>query len=167
MILETISGSTYMGLVAQLPCAICQLRFGVHTTDVEVHHQRSGTGGGRRASDWRTMPLCVEHHRGNTGIHGLGTKAFVREYGFSEQELVMNTWQRLGVSVLQVTSWEDAARDRRVAATAVVRAKDKVRAKAEKKQKAARPKTQWATRALKSGGKLVGGGKLQSRPFGR
>lgn len=161
MILEPMSGATYMGLVAQLPCAICRLCYSTFNFEVEVHHQRSGTGGGRRASDWRTISLCVEHHRGNTGIHGLGTKAFIREYGFSEQELVMDTWQRLGVSVLQVTSWEDAARDRRVAATAVVRPK------AEKKHRAARPKTAWPTRKLKSGGKLVGGGRLQSRAFGR
>jgi hypothetical protein len=32
--------------------------------------------------------LCPEHHRGNTGIHGMGRKAFEREYGVTEEELL-------------------------------------------------------------------------------
>jgi hypothetical protein len=34
------------------------------------------------------MGLCVEHHRGNTGIHGMGTKAFERHYNITQKELL-------------------------------------------------------------------------------
>jgi hypothetical protein len=34
------------------------------------------------------MGLCIEHHRGNTGIHGLGTKAFEKQYEVTQQELL-------------------------------------------------------------------------------
>jgi hypothetical protein len=37
------------------------------------------------------MPACPEHHRGRSGIHGLGTKGFEKCYGFSELELVEET----------------------------------------------------------------------------
>ncbi len=147
-----MTGAYYMGLVARLPCAICRLRFGFFNHGVEVHHQRSGTGAGRRASDWRTIPLCTEHHRGNTGIHGLGTKAFIREYGFSEQELVLDTWQRVGVTVLQVVEWEQALVDRRVSATAVVK-------RAPRAAKPAASKTAWPKRKLQSKN------TLKSRPL--
>jgi hypothetical protein len=58
------SGKRHMGRVAQLPCAVCG------ATPVEVHHIREGQGMAQRASDFLTIPLCVEHHRGKTGIHG-------------------------------------------------------------------------------------------------
>lgn len=77
-----------MGRVAELGCIICLLRLGIPGTPPEVHHIRSGTGGGRRASHLDTLPLCPEHHRGDTGLHGLGTKGFVRYWGITEQELL-------------------------------------------------------------------------------
>ena len=42
----------------------------------------------QRASDWNVIPLCVEHHRGRTGVHGLGTKGFARHHGFDEADLL-------------------------------------------------------------------------------
>lgn len=30
------------------------------------------------------IPLCVEHHRGRFGVHGMGTKAFDAHYGNAE-----------------------------------------------------------------------------------
>jgi hypothetical protein len=53
---------------------------------VELHHLREGGWG---KGDYRTLiPLCVEHHRGGTGVHGLGTKAFPRHHGFSQRDLL-------------------------------------------------------------------------------
>jgi len=72
--------------VAELGCIVCR-RLGYFGTPAEVHHIRSGQGWGR-ASHFHTIPLCPEHHRGNTGVHGLGTKGFVKHYGFTEQELL-------------------------------------------------------------------------------
>jgi len=79
----------YMGRVAQLPCAVCR-RLGFLTYGVEVHHLRAGQGS-KRASDLDTMPLCPEHHRGATGVHGLGTKGFPKHYGFTELDLLEDT----------------------------------------------------------------------------
>lgn len=101
-----MTGSHYMGWVAQLCCALCPI------WPVEVHHRRAGTGGGRRASDFDTIPLCTEHHRGDSGVHGLGTKAFARVYAVSEAELVLRTQARCGVSVDDVLRWQQEARDR-------------------------------------------------------
>jgi len=79
----------HMGRVAQLPCAVCR-RLGFLTYGVEVHHLRAGQGS-KRASDLDTMPLCPEHHRGATGVHGLGTKGFPKHYGFTELDLLQDT----------------------------------------------------------------------------
>jgi hypothetical protein len=43
---------------------------------------------GLRSSDWDVIPLCPEHHRGKTGVHGLGTRGFLRHHGFSEADLL-------------------------------------------------------------------------------
>ena len=79
-----------MGRVASLGCVLC-LRLGYGATPAEVHHIRTGVGAGRRAPDTDTIGLCPEHHRGNTGLHGMGRKAFEREYGITELELVEQT----------------------------------------------------------------------------
>ena len=48
---------------------------------------RGGRGWGK--GDYKTLiPLCTEHHRGNTGVHGLGTKGFEKHYGFTEEDLL-------------------------------------------------------------------------------
>lgn len=77
----------YMNSVAELGCLVCK-RMGYPGTPAELHHPRAGTGAGRRASNWDVIPLCPEHHRGNTGVHGLGTKGFVKHWGFDEQDLL-------------------------------------------------------------------------------
>ena len=77
----------YMSLVAEMGCIVCK-RMGYSGTPAELHHPRAGTGAGRRASDWDVIPLCPEHHRGKTGVHGLGTKGFVKHWGFDEQDLL-------------------------------------------------------------------------------
>ena len=53
-----------MGRVAALGCAVCG------SQPVEVHHVIEGRTGNRRSSDWLTIPLCPECHRGRDGIHG-------------------------------------------------------------------------------------------------
>jgi len=77
----------HMQKVAELGCAVCR-RLGYAGTPAELHHPRRGTGMGQRASHFDVIPLCPEHHRGNTGIHGLGTKGFEKHYGFSEEDLL-------------------------------------------------------------------------------
>ena len=77
--------------LSQMGCLICRKLFGDHEpSEVQLHHLRSGGWG---KGDYETLiPLCYEHHLGDTGIHGLGTKAFEREYGVTQQELL--EWAR-------------------------------------------------------------------------
>ena len=89
-----MTGREYMGKVAELGCCICRM-LGYGATPAHVHHIRTGVGMGRRASDFETIPLCPEHHQGNTGIHGMGRKAFERKYGVTELELLESTRNEL------------------------------------------------------------------------
>jgi hypothetical protein len=36
---------------------------------------------GKKASDENTIPLCVDHHRGEQGIHHIGQKTWESTYG--------------------------------------------------------------------------------------
>lgn len=80
-----------------LGCMCCRMALNVTTPEVELHHLRAGQGWGK--GDWMTlMPLCVEHHRGATGVHGLGTKGFPKHYGFTEQGMLDKALQLLGIT---------------------------------------------------------------------
>ena len=84
----------YMSAIADMGCILCRLlRYGA--TPAEVHHLRTGVGMGKRASHLDAIPLCAEHHRGNSGIHGMGRKAFERHYGLTERELLAKTKAQL------------------------------------------------------------------------
>lgn len=81
--------------IAELGCMVCR-RLGFFKPADEAHHKRGGQGGWGRG-DYRTLiPLCWGHHQGKLGIHGLGTKAFPIEYGFTEQDLLVDVWKLLG-----------------------------------------------------------------------
>jgi hypothetical protein len=77
-----------MEKVAQLGCVVCR-RIGYQPGPVELHHVAEGSG---LRSDWALVPLCDEHHTGGAGLHGMGTKAFIRFYrppGDSEYGLLV------------------------------------------------------------------------------
>jgi len=69
---------------ASIGCIIC-LRLGYGETPAEIHHIRR-FGGKRDLAP--VIPLCPEHHRGKTGVHGLGKKAFADFYGVDEEGLL-------------------------------------------------------------------------------
>lgn len=69
--------------VARIGCILCR-HIGYTDTPAELHHIRRA---GKR-DNAPVIPLCPEHHRGNTGVHGMGRKAFEREYGITEEELL-------------------------------------------------------------------------------
>jgi hypothetical protein len=73
--------------IAELGCALCRHQ-GNEGTPAELHHIRRGNIPRIQAP---VIPLCTEHHRGNTGIHGYGRKRFEREYGLSEEQLLEQT----------------------------------------------------------------------------
>lgn len=84
----TKAEKAHKSAVAALGCMLCK-RLGLGETPAELHHLRTGGWG---KGDYKTLfGLCPEHHRGKTGIHGLGTKAFERHYGVTQQELLENT----------------------------------------------------------------------------
>lgn len=85
----------YKSRVFELGCVVCRMK-GWGATPPHLHHPRTGTGAGRRAHDSEVIPLCPEHHQGNTGLHGMGRKAFERHYGVTELELVARTQQEAG-----------------------------------------------------------------------
>ena len=81
------SSKTHYNKVAELGCCLCHRLYGEHEPGpVELHHLRSGGWG--KGDHMTVMGLCVEHHRGNTGIHGMGTKAFERHYNVTQRELL-------------------------------------------------------------------------------
>ena len=79
----------HMNRVGALPCAICG------TSPVELHHIREGQGAAQRAPDTLVIPLCPEHHRGASGIHGLGRKGFYTRYKRDELAYLAETLEKL------------------------------------------------------------------------
>jgi hypothetical protein len=77
----------YFDRIARLGCSLCRhLEYG--ESPAEIHHLRR-YGGKRSLAE--VIPLCPEHHRGNTGIHGLGRKGFEKKYGIDEDFLLEQT----------------------------------------------------------------------------
>jgi len=93
--LTTLAEKKHMSRVADLGCSVCR-RMGYPGTPAELHHPRAGVGMGKRASNMDVIPLCPEHHRGKTGVHGLGTKGFPKHWGFTEQDLLADVRELLG-----------------------------------------------------------------------
>ena len=90
----TVAERKHMADVASLGCILCR-KLGYMDTPCQIHHIRSGQGWGR-SSHYETIGLCESHHTGNKGVHGLGTKGFVRHYGFTERELLEDVYRLLG-----------------------------------------------------------------------
>ena len=79
--------------IAELGCILCSSILGFEGTPAELHHiRRYGT----KRSTSPVVPLCPEHHRGNTGVHGLGHKGFENKWGVTEEELLERVNQKLG-----------------------------------------------------------------------
>ncbi len=83
-----------MDSVAQLGCILC-MHMGNEGTPAEIHHIREGQGMSQRASNFLVVPLCPEHHRGNSGVHGLGERGFYTRYKLSELDLLAMTIEQL------------------------------------------------------------------------
>ena len=49
----------------------------------------------QRASNFLVVPLCPEHHTGNSGLHGLGERGFYTRYKLSELDLLAMTIEEL------------------------------------------------------------------------
>jgi len=78
--------------MARLGCILCR-KLGFRDTPAELHHIRTGNIPRKQAP---VIPLCPEHHRGNTGIHGLGRKAFETKYDTTQEQLLQTALQMIG-----------------------------------------------------------------------
>jgi hypothetical protein len=91
--MATKSEKNAFNKIAELGCILCSSILGFEGTPAELHHiRRYGT----KRSTSPVVPLCPEHHRGNTGVHGLGHKGFENKWGVTEEELLERVNQRLG-----------------------------------------------------------------------
>lgn len=79
--------------IARLGCILCSTVLGFEGSPAELHHIRRF--GGKRSSS-PVIPLCPEHHRGNSGVHGLGAKGFERKWGVTQEGLLEQVNKKLG-----------------------------------------------------------------------
>jgi len=92
-LMATKNEKNALNKIAELGCILCSTKLGFEGTPSELHHIRRH-GGKRSASP--VIPLCPEHHRGNSGVHGLGHKSFANKWGITEEELLERVNQKLG-----------------------------------------------------------------------
>ena len=102
----TKTEAAHKAALVALGCMACRRIHGPHVPgDVQLHHLR--TGGWGRGDYLTLIPLCVEHHTGQFGIHGMGTKAFDRHYGdtkiygdraFTQADLLADALELTGVT---------------------------------------------------------------------
>ena len=90
----TAASKRHLDRIADIGCILC-LHLQLGKTPAEIHHIREGQGGAQRASDFLAVPLCPEHHRGASGFHGLGMRAFERTYRVSELDMLALTIENL------------------------------------------------------------------------
>lgn len=89
----------YLGRLARLGCIVCRQFCKLMDVPYEppdpglqltvIHHPREGQGMAERAENWLGIPLCVEHHTGNTGVHKNGNK--IRQLKLDEMNLLALT----------------------------------------------------------------------------
>jgi hypothetical protein len=78
--------------IARLGCSLCRFVLKIEDSACHLHHIRRA---GKR-KDAPVIGLCPIHHQGsNTGIHGLGRKAFEELYSTTEEELLEKTLEIL------------------------------------------------------------------------
>jgi hypothetical protein len=87
----TLSERNHIRRAVEMGCALCR-HLGIADSPAEYHHQRDGTGAGRRASHFEGFPLCPLHHRlGNDALHVLGRKAWEEYFHVTEKQFVDQT----------------------------------------------------------------------------
>lgn len=84
----------HMGYVAEIGCVLCR-HLGYGDTPAQVHHIIEGRGLGQRSPHYLTIPLCVDHHTGASGIHHLKSSGFYTRYKLDELDLLAMTIKQL------------------------------------------------------------------------
>jgi hypothetical protein len=91
--MATKSEKNALNKIAELGCILCSEVLGFEGTPSELHHVRRY---GTKRSTSPVLPLCPEHHRGNSGVHGLGAKGFESKWGITQERLLERVNQKLG-----------------------------------------------------------------------
>lgn len=79
-----MNNQQYSELIRGLPCVICDRMGLTQESRTEGHH----AGDAQDRHDWNLVPLCVEHHRGASGVHGLHRKEFEMRYKLTDLEMI-------------------------------------------------------------------------------
>ena len=87
--MSTTNPST-LSKIAELGCCVCR-KIGYPGTPSELHifSIKQSMNSTKRVKV--LLPVCPPHHRGETGIHGLGKRKFEQSYGFTIAELLEDT----------------------------------------------------------------------------
>jgi len=84
----------HLAFVAKQPCCCCG-RVGVSVHHLIGYYGEDGpiTGKGLRADDRWTIPICYEHHQGQSGLHSNGNEEkFLKAYGVNGPQLARILW---------------------------------------------------------------------------
>lgn len=88
-----------MAIVSAAGCVIGNRRLAPCSGPVEVHHVAEGSS---KRSDFATVGLCAEHHRGASGFHGLRAERFCKLYRVPwENEYGLLAWAAEDVARLR------------------------------------------------------------------
>jgi hypothetical protein len=79
-----LSAKHHLDRVSDLGCILCR-HLGLGVSPAEIHHVESIKDG---LSDFAVVPLCQEHHRGPTGVHGLRRRGFEATYKLTDIDLL-------------------------------------------------------------------------------
>lgn len=95
----------HVNRVARIGCVICRQMLG-EVSPAEIHHVAEGSG---LRSWFAVAGLCHEHHRGGTGLHGMGTKRFCEAYSVPNgDEYGLLVWVNEYLAVMDLHGLEEA-----------------------------------------------------------
>jgi hypothetical protein len=69
----------HLSKIASLGCIICR-KMGFLDSPAEIHHIKEGRMG-KRSSDYKTLPLCPNHHRNGSESYHYSPKKFTEKWG--------------------------------------------------------------------------------------
>lgn len=86
-----LADKDYEDFVRGLPCVVCERGEHEQATRTVPHHHPPGRP---RAPSCHTIPLCAEHHTGNTGIHMLGVHLFEKMHALDMWRVIGSTFKQ-------------------------------------------------------------------------
>ena len=81
----SVLSALHLQRVSRCSCVACLVVNEALTRPVEIHHIESER---HPFSDFLVLPLCYEHHRGFTGVHGRHRLGFEKLHGVTQLQLL-------------------------------------------------------------------------------